>query len=77
MEKLEKDQKVGESVSQAGQTSTATTTNAPKGNRSSSTTTTARPPPPGPARPARPYPEKRSTMASRKLPHNARRQSAK
>jgi KH/beta-lactamase-domain protein len=47
MEKLEKDQKVGENVSQAGQTATATTTNAPKGSRSSSstTTTTARPPP--------------------------------
>ncbi len=58
MEKLEKDQKVGENVSQAGQTATATTTNAPKSNRSSSststTTTTARPlPPAGPARPAR------------------------
>ena len=52
MEKLEKDQKVGENVSQAGQTATATTTNAPKNNRSSSsTTTTARPPPPtAPAR---------------------------
>ena len=53
MEKLEKDQKVGENVSQAGQTATATTTNAPKNNRSSSTTTTtttARPPPTPPAR---------------------------
>ena len=52
MEKLEKDQKVGENVSQAGQTATATTTNAPKNNRSSSstTTTTARPPPIPPAR---------------------------
>lgn len=57
MEKLEKDQKVGENVSQAGQTATATTTNAPKGNRSSSSstaTTTARPPPPTPAGPAGP-----------------------
>jgi len=55
MEKLEKDQKVGENVSQAGQTATATTTNAPKGNRSSSsssTATTARPPPTPPAGPA-------------------------
>src|ERR671916_2882753 len=51
MEKLEKDQKVGENVSQAGQTATATTTNAPKNNRSSATTTTtARPPPTPPAR---------------------------
>src|ERR687895_1497632 len=55
MEKLEKDQKVDENVSQAGQTATATTTNAPKNNRSSSsssttTTTTARPPPTPPAR---------------------------
>jgi KH/beta-lactamase-domain protein len=53
MEKLEKDQKVGENVSQAGQTATATTTNARKNNRSSSsstTTTTARPPPIPPAR---------------------------
>src|SRR5918997_1863992 len=55
MEKLEKDQKVGENVSQAGQTATATTTNAPKNNRSSSsstttTTTTARPPSAGPTR---------------------------
>src|ERR671916_1085277 len=52
MEKLEKDQKVGENVSQAGQTATATTTNAPKNNRSSTTTTTttARPPPTPPAR---------------------------
>ena len=54
MEKLEKDQKVGENVSQAGQTATATSTNAPKNNRSSSSsitaTTTARPPPIPPAR---------------------------
>src|SRR3712207_2184605 len=52
MEKLEKDQKVGENVSQAGQTPTATYTNAPKGNKSSSTatTTTARSHLAGPAR---------------------------
>jgi KH/beta-lactamase-domain protein len=40
MGKLEKDQKVGETISQAGQTATATTTSAPKGNRASTTTTT-------------------------------------
>jgi uncharacterized protein len=50
MEKLEKDQKVGENVSQAGQAATATTTTAPKGNRSSSSSSTARPPSAGPTR---------------------------
>ena len=55
MEKLEKDQKVGENVSQAGQAATATTTTAPKGNRSSSSSSssTARPPSAGPTRPTR------------------------
>src|SRR5918998_120081 len=53
MEKLEKDQKVDENVSQAGQAATAaTTTTAPKGNRSSSSSSssTARPPSAGPTR---------------------------
>src|SRR5918995_6095657 len=50
MEKLEKDQKVGENVSQAGQAAAATTTTAPKGNRSSSSSSTARPPSAGPTR---------------------------